>query len=717
MATKDKLINLEDLKVLSDHVEGEVTDLKSDFSANIFGTGYGEYNSAILQPSFLSWEVGTIYPSGSEDAAKNRFRSVRPIYLDSGTSIVTIGDYKVSVLGRDTNGNIIYNSNDTGPVKSIVLPCKMSVRFVIARDDNANISSTDISNINNILRITTELNVFDTQIDSSLFSLGSRIPTNGAVMDSTTRIRSDLFASKAGNIVWMDIGDNNQYIVYEYDEFKNFISATSWTHTKRYTIENDGYISILLSKTNSATITTDMIDGMVSAIHIRKAIESLQSDGVVSSDDNVTPLALKNGFTETFTGFDVEHGSWDGGGGAQSGYSYRVRSTDWFSIPYTVIVKNINPSLKMNVVSAIFVDGTKTSVTAWGWVSGAFEYYIPYSEERVYKIIVGNIDDSTTLSFDDFLDSILIMPEQNSISVDKYNLLPNWLSSVNDVQALQGTRFTIGVQTDTHQTADAPNIFCTPLKNLTKYIGFDYICNLGDITKGYASDTKTEMQTALTNLINRYTDGVECPFLYALGNHEDDVLYAIANGNDLSDVILADEIYAKTIAKVKNTCNINQPNKGFYYYVDFDDVRVIVLNTRDIAWQEISSSDIGISHHTISQTQISWLTQTALNTDKAVIVMSHVPLLDSQTTETCQNSGLVRSALETFVANGGTVVACLAGHTHSAAVSTSNGINYIVFDDGGQFAEVVMVDLANRTIDFKYVGFIGTRVDRTRLTF
>ena len=32
MATKDKLINLEDLKVLSDHVEGEVSDLKSDLS-------------------------------------------------------------------------------------------------------------------------------------------------------------------------------------------------------------------------------------------------------------------------------------------------------------------------------------------------------------------------------------------------------------------------------------------------------------------------------------------------------------------------------------------------------------------------------------------------------------------------------------------------------------------------------------------------------------
>lgn len=49
MATKDKLINLEDLKVLSDHVEGEVTDLKSDLSeittevnsVNIF-TGYTE---------------------------------------------------------------------------------------------------------------------------------------------------------------------------------------------------------------------------------------------------------------------------------------------------------------------------------------------------------------------------------------------------------------------------------------------------------------------------------------------------------------------------------------------------------------------------------------------------------------------------------------------------------------------------------------------------
>ena len=32
MATKDKIVNLEDLKVLSDHVEGEVTDLKSDLN-------------------------------------------------------------------------------------------------------------------------------------------------------------------------------------------------------------------------------------------------------------------------------------------------------------------------------------------------------------------------------------------------------------------------------------------------------------------------------------------------------------------------------------------------------------------------------------------------------------------------------------------------------------------------------------------------------------
>lgn len=37
MATKDKIVNLEDLKVLSDHVEGEVSDLKSDL-ADVTGT-------------------------------------------------------------------------------------------------------------------------------------------------------------------------------------------------------------------------------------------------------------------------------------------------------------------------------------------------------------------------------------------------------------------------------------------------------------------------------------------------------------------------------------------------------------------------------------------------------------------------------------------------------------------------------------------------------
>lgn len=45
MATKDKLINLEDLKVLSDHVEGEVTDLKSDLTTNAQGIADLHYST------------------------------------------------------------------------------------------------------------------------------------------------------------------------------------------------------------------------------------------------------------------------------------------------------------------------------------------------------------------------------------------------------------------------------------------------------------------------------------------------------------------------------------------------------------------------------------------------------------------------------------------------------------------------------------------------
>ena len=163
-----------------------------------------------------------------------------------------------------------------------------------------------------------------------------------------------------------------------------------------------------------------------------------------------------------------------------------------------------------------------------------------------------------------------------------------------------------------------------------------------------------------------------------------------------------------------NTIEVTQNGKSFYWYKDFDEFRVIMLYTRDIEWQRVSINDIGINHHVISTDQITWLRNEALNTNKKVIVMCHVPLYSAVLADsnTVINADQVLTALANFKSNGGTIVGCFYGHTHrqNAAVD-SNGINHITFKNGGNFAEIVIV--GNGTITTKMVGNYGSCVDRS----
>lgn len=78
MATKDKLINLEDLKVLSDHVEGEVTDLKSDL--DLLAEGQITITSDDL-------EQGTYNAQGATSSNPNRIRTKGFLNVRKGESV------------------------------------------------------------------------------------------------------------------------------------------------------------------------------------------------------------------------------------------------------------------------------------------------------------------------------------------------------------------------------------------------------------------------------------------------------------------------------------------------------------------------------------------------------------------------------------------------------------------------------------------------------
>ena len=312
-----------------------------------------------------------------------------------------------------------------------------------------------------------------------------------------------------------------------------------------------------------------------------------------------------------------------------------------------------------------------------------------------------------------------------------------WQYNLTTLQNMQDNCFTIGIQTDTHFVLDsAPpyynnydppqtphgTAYVTQLKNMTKRLYFDFITNMGDVPHGWGTDYETPSITEEANeeMMRRYTDYVESPVLIARGNH-DPGMYQHGSGHPqtLASVVPKATLYDELIGGIKDTTTIVEgTGSDFYYYKDFDECRVIVLDTNDYPYLAVSEYDIHGNHHTLSASQVEWFAETALNTTKPVIVISHCPLVievrGSSTVVPAEDKAYdsmvpyradeIMDALYEFIGDGGEVVACLSGHIHAQNSAVVNGINHIVFGDGGAFAEIVFIDFETKTITTKIVG-------------
>lgn len=274
----------------------------------------------------------------------------------------------------------------------------------------------------------------------------------------------------------------------------------------------------------------------------------------------------------------------------------------------------------------------------------------------------------------------------------------SWAEKYEEIKTAMGNGFTFAVQTDTHYYTDESAVAGYNLKQLTNNVGLDFACNLGDILEGYDHDRDSteNMRKSLSQIISRYITGCSCPMLFTIGNHETNSMYAKAH-NDISLLLNEDELYARIIAPSRNTCKGNMKSNGRsnYYYYDFDDakIRIIMLNSTDGSYK----SSYG-NNFIFSDAQVDWFSTTALNTEYAVIVMCHTPLLQSIGENAVTNSNKILEAIKTFKNKGKTAIGCFYGHTHSQSSLLSDGIWHITFLNGIYNGEVVMIDQINRKI-------------------
>lgn len=289
-----------------------------------------------------------------------------------------------------------------------------------------------------------------------------------------------------------------------------------------------------------------------------------------------------------------------------------------------------------------------------------------------------------------------------------YTLPTAYFDKIEVVNTFKKDMFCFAIQTDTHYTItnDSNVNSGNDVKELSKSIGFDFVANLGDIIQGYSNMTLDLYRTSMTEMMKRYIDGICCPFLYCKGNHENNGMYAATLPNPSEGYIYNDELYGRIMVQVKNTFygNWNNSGKVLYGYADFEDIRVICVNTNDGG-----DNHFGFG---ISDEQLSWFTNTALDTTKKVIVLSHVPLINNLDPQsTWNNNESIRQLLtpiHNFIANGGDVIGCFCGHTHKDLQKLSDGVNHISFLNGS-VVNAVFIDQANRKIYIKSIGYSNDR--------
>ena len=317
-------------------------------------------------------------------------------------------------------------------------------------------------------------------------------------------------------------------------------------------------------------------------------------------------------------------------------------------------------------------------------------------------------------------EEIVLSPEMHQ-KLGKY-IPKNWQSGIDEINEAIPDDFMFAIQTDTHYSTLNGGTTANNIKALSHFIPLSFYANLGDYIKGYyqgeagKTDNTPELtMQSLKELTSRYLDDANCPVLVTFGNHDTNQLWCQHYGEANQQLTQADH-YREVTSKIKahNGSLMVNDGESNYYYMDFParNARVIVLNTTDGNYENAFDS---VSK--ISDRQLEWFKNTALNTDKNVIVMAHIPLCDNfpeSSGSEPYNSEKVLLAVEDFIQNGGKFVAYMYGHTHiQADMLDENGRLHMSFKNGGGNAEVVAINFKARKIytfglgnaegrDFKY---------------
>ena len=526
--------------------------------------------------------------------------------------------------------------------------------------------------------------------------------SNGDALTMSYEIESGTYSNSGVYLSLANVSGTSMRLDQKIKITFNLSSAMSYLYVwiNNGTAFNNFKINIQIEKGSTATPFC-RYGGAIANDKVARANIVKLSSAIDSNTASIDAIESAELVTNRFTEFVVGTLS----SGVPSSADYRLRTINY--IPFDCFYKATWDGSHIVNVCCYDADYTYLGITS-NFTSGVLHHtdITDYQDTAYIKLLfatnpVGTItlEELTTANFKLYS----VLAQDNLYDNKNANELPSlWSVPYRTINQMQGDGFTFAIQTDTHYEKEIDPIYYNSLKNLSRRIGFDFIANLGDIIRGYQYDTVSDSYAEYEKAISGLVDGAECSTFCLMGNHDNNSMYAAAT-SDIDNAFLPSELFAlfERPTTTEDEAVVWGSRKGLYFYRDFDNVRVIVLNTSDLPYEALGDSDISVNRLEISDAQIAWFTNTALNTEKQVLVLSHAPLSGSTTV---YGREYILSALNTFVNGGGVVIACVAGHTHNIGATTVDGINHIVCDNGSDICEVFAVDLVNKTITTQQIG-------------
>lgn len=153
----------------------------------------------------------------------------------------------------------------------------------------------------------------------------------------------------------------------------------------------------------------------------------------------------------------------------------------------------------------------------------------------------------------------------------------------------------------------------------------DFVCVGGDVVDGTTASASKELVISYVRQMMNILSGCKCPVVILAGNHDDNCYHSSGYGNTDKGFYARNMLVDNAIIPQMIIGGSEADDCYYYFDIEKKNLRVICLDYIDY---NKNADKSGRSWWGFSKEQVTWFCNTALNTNKDIIVLSHGQIVD-----------------------------------------------------------------------------------------